>query len=176
MRKLIRQMKFIPEQYLQCALDPQEESEKFLRKEWLVTNGIGGYASNSVSGVTTRKYHGLLIAALPPPFGRTMMLNHLIEQVTLPDGKRYWLGCEERSGGEIHLEGMQYLNEFRLEAGLPVWLFQIQDVLIEKRILMIHQQNTIHLSYRLLSSHPSVRLLLCPSVHFRPHESRQSPY
>lgn len=171
MYDLIRQMVFTPQQYLQCALDPHEDSEKFLRTEWLITNGLGGYASSSISGVTTRKYHGLLVAALSPPFGRTIMLNHLSEQIIFPDGKRYWIGCEERSDGEIHLEGMQHLREFRLEAGLPVWLFEINHVLIEKRILLIHLQNTVHISYRLLSGHTPLRLRLQPSVHFRSHEA-----
>lgn len=171
MYSLIRHMVFHPEQYLQCALDPHAESEKFLRSEWLLTNGLGGYASSSISGITTRKYYGLLVAALPPPFGRTIMLNHLSEQVIFPNGKRYWIGCEERSEGDIHLEGMQHLREFRLEAGLPVWLFEVEDTLIEKRILLIHLQNSVHISYRLLSGDHPIRLRLQPSVHFRPHEA-----
>ncbi len=171
MHSLIRHMIFNPEKYLQCALDPQEESEKFLRSEWLVTNGLGGYASSSISGITTRKYHGLLVAALPPPFGRTIMLNHLSEQVIFPDGRHYWLGCEERSDGDIHLEGMEHLREFRLEAGLPVWIFDIQGIVIEKRILLIHLQNTVHISYRLLSGDKPLRLRLQLSMHFRPHEA-----
>jgi predicted glycogen debranching enzyme len=164
-------MIFTPQQYLQCFLDPYEESEKFIRSEWLVTNGLGGYASSSISGVTTRKYHGLLVAALPPPFGRTIMFNHLSEQVIFPDGKRYWLGGEERFGGDIHLEGMELLREFRLEAGLPVWIFEVQNTLIEKRVLLIHLQNTIHISYRLISGDTPIRLRLQPSVNFRPHEA-----
>ncbi len=171
MYNLIRHLTFTPQQYQQCALDPYEESEKYLRTEWLVTNGLGGYASSSISGVTTRKYHGLLVAALPPPFGRTIMLNHLSEQVIFPDGRRYWLGCEERSNGDIHLEGMQYLREFRLEAGLPVWIFEVQGAIIEKRILLIHMQNTVHISYRLLTRNLSLRIRLQPSMHFRPHEA-----
>ncbi len=171
MHHLTRHLIFTPHQAQQTALDPHEESEKFLRTEWLVTNGLGGYASCSVSGVTTRKYHGLLVAALPPPFGRTIMLNHLSEQVIFPDGRRYWLGCEERSDGNIHLDGMQYLKEFRLENGLPVWIFNVQNTFIEKRILLIHLQNTVHVSYRLLSSDTPVRLRLQPSMHFRPHEA-----
>lgn len=171
MQHLARHLIFTPHQSQQTALDPHEDSEKFLRTEWLVANGLGGYASCSVSGVTTRKYHGLLIAALPPPFGRTIMLNHLSEQVIFPDGRRYWLSCEERSDGNIHLDGMQYLKEFRLENGLPVWIFEVQNTLIEKRILLIHLQNTVHVSYRLLSSDTPVRLRLQPSMHFRPHEA-----
>ena len=61
-------------------------TEPLLTREWLLTNGLGGYASGTVAGVATRRYHGLLIAALPEPHGRTVMLNHLAEQVRLPDG------------------------------------------------------------------------------------------
>jgi predicted glycogen debranching enzyme len=164
-------MVFTPQQYLQCSLDPLEESEKFLRSEWLVTNGLGGYGSCSISGINTRKYHGLLVAALPPPFGRTVMFNHLSEQIIFPDGKRYWLGCEERSDGEIHLEGMEHLREFRLEGGMPVWIFEIQNIQVEKRVLLIHNQNTVHISYRLISGNTPIRLRLQPSVNFRPHEA-----
>ena len=168
----MRHLKFQPERYLQCALDPHDASEKFLRTEWLITNGLGGYASCSVSGITTRKYHGLLVAALPPPLGRTIMLNHLSEQVLLPNGKTYWLGCEERLHGSIHLEGMDYLKEFFLEEGLPVWRFEIEGISIEKRIWMLHLQNTVLVSYRLLTPSPfPICLKLQPSLHFRPHEA-----
>lgn len=171
MNPFIRKITFNPQEFLQCSLDPYDESENYLRSEWLVTNGLGGYGSCSISGVNTRKYHGLLIAALPLPFGRTIMFNHLSEQVMFPDGKRYWLGCEERSDGDIHLDGMKHLKEFRLEMGLPVWIFEIDQVQIEKRILLIHNQNTVHVSYRLLSGNISIRLRLQPSFHFRPHEA-----
>lgn len=171
MHNLTRRMIFTPEQHLQSSLDPHAESEKFLRNEWLTTNGLGGYASCSICGVTTRKYHGLLVAAHPPPHGRMIMLNHLSEQVIFPDGKRFWLGCEERSDGEIHLEGMEYLREFRLESGLPLWIFEVREAIIEKRVVLIHMQNTVHISYRLISGNEPIRLRLQPSVHFRPHEA-----
>ena len=64
-----------------------EESAELFRREWLVTNGLGGYASGTISGSVTWRYHGLLIAALPEPFGRTVMLNHLAEAVQLADGR-----------------------------------------------------------------------------------------
>ena len=62
------------------------------RREWLVTNGLGGYASGTVAGVVTRRYHGLLVAALPAPLGRVVMLNHLLERVRAPGGEPLWLG------------------------------------------------------------------------------------
>src|SRR5579884_427062 len=72
-------------------------SDALLTREWLVTNGLGGYASGTVGGVITRRFHGYLVAALPSPLGRTMMLNDLVEQIALPDGKTVQLGGEERS-------------------------------------------------------------------------------
>ncbi len=145
--------------------------EVLLTREWLLTNGLGGYASGSVAGVNTRKYHGLLIAALPAPFGRMLMLSHLSEQLRLPNGATIRLGCEEQAGGVLDLDGTHYLSEFRLEAGLPVWRFEIGNIRIEKRILLVHQQNTVHVTYRMLSGDGTVRLKLRPAVHFRPHEA-----
>src|ERR1700726_4781716 len=93
-----------------------DQAEELLTREWLVTNGLGGYASGTVAGVATRRFHGLLIAALPGPLGRVMMLNHLSEQVRVPDGKTVHLGGEERQG-TLEVPGAGFLSEFRLEAG-----------------------------------------------------------
>src|SRR5258708_1375149 len=71
-------------------------SDATLNREWLVTNGLGGYASGTLVGVITRRYHGYLVAALPAPFGRVMMFNDLVERLEFPNGKVYPLGGEER--------------------------------------------------------------------------------
>src|SRR5215468_5480692 len=92
-----------------------------LGREWLVTNGRGGFASGTVAGVPARRYHGLLIAALPTPLGRTVMLNHLSEWMRLPDGARVRIGGEDRAGGALEWPDAEYLREFWLEMGLPVW-------------------------------------------------------
>jgi predicted glycogen debranching enzyme len=141
-----------------------------LDREWLVTNGLGGYASSSISGVSTRRYHGLLIAALPAPLGRTVMLNHLAEELRLPDGKVVPLSGDERPDGTLVVHTATALEEFRLELGLPVWLYSVGDFLIEKRILLLYRQNTVHIRYRLLNGPGRARLRVRPSVHFRPHE------
>src|SRR5438477_8282387 len=93
------------------------ELEPLLTREWLVTNGLGGYASGTVSGVATRRYHGLLIAALPAPFGRIMTLSHLSEKVRLPGGKEVLLGGDELGQDDLSLYGADYLTDFRLEFG-----------------------------------------------------------
>jgi predicted glycogen debranching enzyme len=94
-----------------------------LGDEWLVTNGLGGYASGTISGACTRRYHGLLIAALPIPLGRQMMLNHLSVEIVLPDGHVGELDREELP--EESEADEAWLGDFQLEAGLPVWRYQV---------------------------------------------------
>src|SRR5262245_21710794 len=121
------------------------------RREWLVTNGLGGYASGTVAGVVTRRYHGLLVAALPAPFGRFVMLNHLLERVRLPNRHVSWLGDEDEVAGFNAADREGHLVEFRLELGLPVLRYENGDVAIEKRVLMPYGQNTVHEIYRLVA-------------------------
>lgn len=147
------------------------ETELLLTREWLVTNGRGGYASGTVAGVATRRYHGLLIAALPDPLGRTMMFNHLTEQLRLPEWTTVHLGGEERAGGILDLAGARSLTEFRLEAGLPVWQYRAGNITLEKRLFLTHWQNTVFIHYRLVAGEGGVRLKLRPSVHFRSHDA-----
>jgi predicted glycogen debranching enzyme len=153
---------------------PQGEAaeESLLTREWLVTNGLGGYASGTVGGIPTRRYHGLLVAALPAPLGRWMMLNHLSEQVRLTDGKVVRFGGQEWVGGRLEWSGAAHIAEFRLEGGLPVWRYQLSDVAIEKRVVIAHRLNTAYVSYRLVAGEGTIRLKLRPAVHFRPHDAR----
>ena len=92
------------------------ESDPHLNEEWLVTNGVGGYASGTVSGALTRRYHGLLIAGLPNPFGRMIMLNALSERLRWPGGRVAYTGSEELTGSSP--DATLPVAEFRLEAGL----------------------------------------------------------
>jgi predicted glycogen debranching enzyme len=118
--------------------------------EWLVANGLGGYASGTVAGEPTRRYHGLLIAALPSPLGRLVMLNHLIERF---------------DGSAPELIG------FHLEAQLPVWRFSVAGVVIEKRIIVPHRQNIVHLVYRMINGDRPIPVELEPLIHVRPIEA-----
>jgi predicted glycogen debranching enzyme len=156
--------------------DREEETisagERPPRREWLITNGLGGYASGTVAGVLTRRFHGMLIAALPSPLGRVVMWNHLLERVRLPDKRVVWLGDEDEVAGHNAADMRDHLIEFRLELGLPVWLHQVDGFTLEKRIVMSYGQNTVHVTYRLLDGSGKLRLNLRPSVHFRPHEAR----
>ncbi len=147
------------------------ETERLLAREWLVANGLGGYASGTVSGVQTRRYHGLLISALPAPWGRVVMLNDLAEEIVLSDGACVLLGGESNVDSQPQFCGPQILSEFRLELGLPVWLYTRGDFVLEKRLVLPHMQNSVHIIYRMLSGEGPVRLTLSPAVNFRMHEA-----
>ncbi|CAN5706332.1 amylo-alpha-1,6-glucosidase [soil metagenome] len=150
--------------------DLTERREVLPSREWLVTNGNGGYASGTLGGVPTRKHHGALIASLANPRGRTVMLTKLREILELPDGLEHQLTGEARTDAEIHLPGVELLTDFHLEMGLPVWRFKVGAFVLERRVLMPHLQNTTHLSYRLVSGEGSVQLKLRPALNFRSHE------
>ncbi|HET7746544.1 MAG TPA: amylo-alpha-1,6-glucosidase [Vicinamibacteria bacterium] len=146
--------------------------ETLLAHEWLVTNGLGGYASGTVCGIPTRRFHGVLVAALPAPHGRTMTLNHLVEEVRADDGPWARLGAEETEGAAVPPDlGATHLREFRLEAGLPAWTFDVEGIRVEKRLVIPHLQNTVYLVYTLLGGARALRLRVRPAVHFRPHEA-----
>ena len=149
----------------------QMSRELLLTREWLVTNGLGGYASGTISGAVTRRYHGLLIAALPGPLGRIVMWSHVSEFLRFSSDDVVSLGAEERAGGQLDLKGADYLTEFRLEDGLPVWTYHVREVVVEKRVLLPHLQNTVHVSYQVISKGTPPRLELRPAFHFRHHEA-----
>jgi predicted glycogen debranching enzyme len=113
-----------------------------------------------LSGAITRRFHGLLVAALRNPLGRTMMLNQLTEWIVLPDGRELALSA---GGGAA-------LAEFRLELGLPVWLYELEGVRLEKRLFLPARQNTVAVAYRLLDGPPGLGLHVRPAMHVRPHE------
>src|SRR4051812_4805489 len=146
--------------------------EVLLNREWIVTNGLGGDASRTGGGAITRKDHGLLVAALPAPLGRMVMWSHLSESLRFADGEIVSLGAEERAGGQLNLGVADYLREFRLEDGLPVWIYRVRDFMIEKHILMPHLQNTVHVNYRVTGGSGGLpRLELKPAFQFRHHET-----
>ncbi|MFN7917058.1 MAG: amylo-alpha-1,6-glucosidase [Vicinamibacterales bacterium] len=156
--------------HLDWPVDPADDEANTTR-EWLVSNGLGGYASGTVGGVITRRYHGLLIAALPAPHGRIVMLSHVAEQLRYRDGRRIEFGGRERVGGAAGAAGSEFLISFRLESGLPVWRFRLNGVVLERRVFLSHMQNTVHVLYELVDGADSVELALRPSVNFRAQES-----
>lgn len=120
-----------------------------LRREWLVTNGLGGYASGSVAGVNTRRYHGLLVAALNPPVERTVLVAGSVDWATY-DGHRYPLSTHEYGDGTIDPQGFHYIQSFALDGTIPVWTFAFGDALLEKRVWPAYGSNTTYVTYRVL--------------------------
>lgn len=137
-----------------------------LRREWLVTNELGGYASGTLAGVNTRRYHGLLVAALVPPVERTVLVAGLIEWGTY-DGRRYALSTNEYSDGTIDPHGYRHLQSFRLRGTLPVWTFALADALLERRVWMDYGSNTTHVMYRLLRGSAELSLAITPLITYR---------
>ena len=137
-------------------------------REWLETNGIGGYAASTISGANTRRYHALLVAATKPPLGRLVLLSKFEETVFI-DGKKYELSVNQYPD-KIYPEGYKYLENFRL-APFPVWTFEIEGIRIEKKIFMAYGENTIVVEFKVQSSKSEVELELKPLVAFRDYHA-----
>jgi predicted glycogen debranching enzyme len=140
------------------------------RREWLVTNGIGGYASGTVAGVLTRRYHGLLVAALQPPVGRTLLLTKLDEIATYA-GQPYPLFANRWAQGDVEPCGFHHLQRFHLEGAIPVWTFACADALLEKRVWMETGANTTYIRYHLARASGPVDLHLKAIVNHRDHHA-----
>jgi predicted glycogen debranching enzyme len=152
-----------------CGDRPTAES-----REWLVTNGIGGYASGTVAGLLTRRYHGLLVAALNPPLGRTLMLAKL-EETVLYDEKVYSLSTNRWADGTIEPCGYVNIEQFSLEGTIPVWRFACADALLEKRVWMEQGANTTYVQYTLHRATAPLKLTVRALVNYRDyHGNTQS--
>ena len=161
---------YLPTFKRSISLQPGEpgRDRRALESEWIVTNGLGGYASGTLAGINTRRFHGWLVAALPAPHGRTMMLNQLEETLVI-GGKRYTLVAEDLPRATQQNLVSTTLVAFHLEDGLPVWIYRCEGFELEKRVCLVHRQNTICLRYRLKRGGPA-SLELRPSIDIRPHE------
>src|SRR5271170_204873 len=116
------------------------------RREWLETNGLGGFASSTIIGLNTRRYHGLLVAATKPPVGRYLLLSKL-EETLLFDGRAFDLSTN-RYPAVVHPQGFRYLKEFRLDP-FPVFTYEIEGIEIEKTVFMVHGENSTIIQYQL---------------------------
>ncbi len=144
-----------------------------LRREWLVTNGLGGYASGTIAGVNTRRYHGLLVAALAPPVERTALVAGLVGWAA-HGGKRFPLATQEYADGTIDPHGYQYVESFHLDGTLPVWTFALDDALLERRVWMAYGSNTTYVSYHVVRADGPLDLTLSPLVTYHDYHALSS--
>jgi predicted glycogen debranching enzyme len=139
-------------------------------REWLVTNGIGGYASGTVAGSQTRRYHGLLIAALQPPVGRTQLVS-AIDEIAHYSETDYSLATHRWSSGAVDPRGFLHLESFHLEGTIPVWTYALADALLEKRIFMRQGENTTYIQYTLVRGSSAMEMELKALVNYRDFHS-----
>src|SRR5271165_297227 len=130
-------------------------------REWLVTNGAGAFAAGTLSGMVTRRYHGLLVAALRPPVARTVTLVKIDATVHYLD-RLFELGTNEYADGTVHPHGYRLLESFRLEGTIPTWTWALADALLECRVYMARGRNTTYVSYRLSRASAPMRIELRP--------------
>ncbi len=135
-------------------------------REWLVTDGLGGFAMGTVGGLRTRRYHGLLVVATEPPIGRRLGLAAL-DAVVVIDGRRYELATREWSSGDVAPQGYRRLTSFNLIEGVPRWRWQIGDVVLEAEVAMMHGRPATGVVHRLVSSPRPVRLELAAVATWR---------
>src|SRR5690348_3174381 len=141
-----------------------------LTREWLETNGIGGFSSSTISSLNTRRYHGLLTAATKPPVGRLVLLSKL-EEILIIDGRPYELSSNQYPG-VIHPQGFNYQTGFRLDP-FPIFTYQVEGVRLEKTVFMVQGENTTVLQYQIAGPESSqyVRLEIRPLIAFRDYHS-----
>jgi predicted glycogen debranching enzyme len=135
-------------------------------REWIVTNGIGGFASGTIAGCMTRRYHGMLIAALQPPVGRTQLVA-AVDEIVRYAGSEYALATHQWISGVVDPKGFLNIQSFRLEGMTPVWTYALADALLEKRILMRQGENTTYIEYTLLRAGGPIDMELKALVNYR---------
>ncbi|HYP41137.1 MAG TPA: amylo-alpha-1,6-glucosidase [Chloroflexia bacterium] len=140
--------------------------DQALSREWLVGNGIGGYASSSIVGANTRRYHGLLVAAVRPPVERTVLLAKIDEEAEI-DGRTYYLGVNEYPAGKIHPGGFVHIEEFRIEDGIPTTIFRLGDSVLHKTVWMERGRNTTYVRYTYAEGSDECCLMLHPMCNHR---------
>jgi predicted glycogen debranching enzyme len=144
--------------------------DRACEREWLVTNGLGGFASGTVAGALTRRYHGLLVAALPPPAGRTLLVSKFDETLRY-DGREYALGSNRWADGSVSPSGFRLIERFHLAGTTPVWTFACGGALVEKRVWMQEGSNTTFIRYDLVRSAEAAELEVKAMVNYRDFHS-----
>lgn len=141
----------------------QLEFNEGITKEWLITNGMGGYSSSTVIGINTRKYHGLLIAPLTPPARRHLILSKIDESIEIKN-KKYDL--YSNICNNYISDGYKYQEEFEKEY-IPIFTYKIEDITVKKLICMEYGKNTVCVLYTIENNGPKAKLTLTPIMNFR---------
>ncbi len=153
---------------IRCDESVCRDLDAALRREWLETNGLGGYASSTIIGLNTRRYHGLLVAATRPPGGRMVLLSKMEETLVI-EGRRYELSAN-RYPGVVHPAGYRYLREFRQDP-FPVFVYEVEDVELEKSVYMVQGENATVIGYALRAPRAGLMLELRPLIAFRDYHA-----
>ena len=140
-------------------------------REWLVTNGLGGYAAGSVGGARTRRYHGLLVAALRPPVERVVLVAKVDATVSYR-GASAALGSNEYADGTVDPRGFERLERFTLEGQTPVWQYVVGDALLEQRVTMVQGENTTLVSFKLVRASAPLALTMRPFCTYRDYHGQ----
>lgn len=140
--------------------------EQGIQREWVVTNGIGGYAGDSLIGAHTRKHHGLLVASLRPPVERYLVVSRVLEEFQVA-GRRFSLAAGRRRGG-LTENGQDYLQRF-LYDGLPTFIYHVEDIHMTRTIAMEHGHNTTAIGYEIRNGAHETTLQLTPCFNYREH-------
>ena len=141
--------------------------EEGLKREWIITNGLGGYASSTILGINTRKYHGLLIAPITPPARRYLILSKVDESIKIGEKEYPFFS---NIGKTYISKGFEYQTSFEKEI-LPKFTYEIEDVKIEKTICMEYGKNTVGIYYKIKNGEKDAKLTLAPIVNFRDFHS-----
>ena len=146
------------------------QASNALNREWLLTNGLGGFASGTVAQANTRRYHGLLVAALRPPLERVLLLAKLDASIRY-GGAEWALGCNEFADGTLAPHGYRHLSAFSLELGTPTWTYACADALLQQRIWMGRDSNTTYVAFSVLAATQALDLELLPLCTYRDYHS-----
>ena len=136
---------------------------ELINKEWIITNGIGGYASSTICGTNTRKYHGLLVAPLTPPARRHVILSKVDESITIGNTTHnlYTNMCNGFTS-----DGYKHLTEFKKEY-VPQFIYEVDGIKVEKTVCMKYMENTVCIRYKIQNKKKEIKLNLAPIVNFR---------
>src|SRR5277367_4814294 len=159
-----------PEAEIRFERDICGHLDSAISREWLVTNGIGGFASGTVAGSATRRYHGLLVAALQPPVGRTQLVAGIDENAQY-GGETFALSTHRWSSGTVDPQGFRLLQSFHLEGTTPVWTYALADALLEKRVWMRQGENTTYVQYTMVCGSQPLSLKFKALVNYRDFHS-----